>query len=140
MQFSHYKRRRTPSVIIVSLIDVLLVVLIFLMATTAFKKEQASLKLTLPESKTSQAGAAEIKPPLVITITTNAPYLFLGTTPVTIERVQAELTTRVKADSDLRVVIRADKDSSLGKSIKVIEAARLANVASIVFHTEKTEQ
>jgi biopolymer transport protein ExbD len=140
MQFSHYKRRRTPSVIIVSLIDVLLVVLIFLMATTAFKKEQASLKLALPESKISKAGAAETKPPLVITITTNVPYLFLGSTPVTIERIQAELDAGAKANPNLRVAIRADKRAPFGEVIKVIDAAKLAQVGSIDAYTEKVEQ
>lgn len=139
MQFSNYKRRRAPSVIIVSLIDVLLVVLIFLMATTAFKKEQAALKLTLPDSKTSKPGAAETKPPLVITITTNAPYLFLGSTPVTIERIEAELNTGVKANPNLRVAIRADIGASWGRVTKVIDAARLAQVGSIDAYTEKVE-
>ncbi len=140
MQFSNYKRRRAPSVIIVSLIDVLLVVLIFLMATTAFKKEQAALKLALPESKISKAGAAETKPPLVISITTNAPYLFLGSTPVTIERIQAELNTGAKANPNLRVAIRADKRAPFGEVIKVIDAAKLAQVGSIDAYTEKVEQ
>lgn len=140
MNFLPHKRRRAPSVIIVSLIDVLLVVLIFLMATTAFKKEQASLKLALPESKVSKAGAADTKPPLVITVTTNAPYLFLGSTPVTIERVQVELNEGVKANPNLRVAIRADKRAPFGEIIRIIDAAKLAQVASIDAYTEKTEQ
>jgi biopolymer transport protein ExbD len=140
MDFSTFKRRRAPSVIIVSLIDVLLVVLIFLMATTAFKKEQASLKLALPESKISKAGAADTKPPMVISVTTNAPYLFLGSTPVTIERIQSDLTSGVKANPNLRVAIRADKRAPFGEIIKVIDAAKLANVSSIDAFTEKTGQ
>lgn len=140
MQFSRNKKRRAPTVIIVSLIDVLLVVLIFLMATTAFKKEQASLKLALPESKTSKAGAAETKPPFVITVTTNKPYLFVGTQPVTAERLENELKTRVKSEPNLRVAIRADKWAPVGELIKVIDAAKIAQVASIDAYTEKVEK
>lgn len=140
MQFAHYKRRRAPSVIIVSLIDVLLVVLIFLMATTAFKKEQAALKLALPESKTSKAGAAETTPPLVISISTNAPYFFLGSTPVTIERIQTEMSTRAKANPNLRVAVRSDKGATVENYIKIIDAAKLAQVGSIDTYTEKVER
>ena len=56
MQFATRKRRGTPAVIIVSLIDVLIVVLIFLMVTTTFK-QQPALKLALPESNQQKTGA-----------------------------------------------------------------------------------
>lgn len=140
MQFSRTKKRRAPTVIIVSLIDVLLVVLIFLMATTAFKKEQASLKLALPESKTSKAGAAETKPPFLITITTNRPYLFVGTKPVTVEGLENELKTRVQSEPNLRVAIRADKWAPIGELVKAIDVARSAPVASLDIQTEKPEK
>ena len=58
MQFSTRKRRQAPTIIIVSLIDVLIVVLIFLMATTTFKQLPA-IQLALPESKQAKAGAAD---------------------------------------------------------------------------------
>ena len=139
MQFSKRTRHRAPSVIIVSLIDVLLVVLIFLMATTAFKKEQASLKLALPESKEAKAGATEAKPPFVITVTTNSPYFFLDNKPVSLDRVQKELESRAKADPQLKVAIRADKHSPFGEVIKIIDAAKIAQVGSINAYTEKVK-
>jgi len=84
MQFSGKKRRRAPTVIIVSLIDVLLVVLIFLMVSATFKREQPVLKLALPESQAAKPGAAEAKP-LIITIAAKAPYFYLTERPVTFE-------------------------------------------------------
>ena len=63
MRFGREKRKAAPSVIIVSLIDVLIVVLIFLMITTHFKNRESSLKLTLPESKEAkQGGSSDAKP------------------------------------------------------------------------------
>src|SRR3954451_10109358 len=103
MNFSGHKRRRPPSVIIVSLIDVLLVVLIFLMVTTAFKDTPA-FKVTLPET-TQQAPKTGVNdnPPLIITITTNTPPLYLGKTAVTFDRLKAELTQRAKENPRLIV-------------------------------------
>ena len=136
MQFTSHKRRRNPSVIIVSLIDVLLVVMIFLMVTTTFKKPQPALKLALPESRQAQPGAADTKP-LVITIATNAPYFYLAETPVTIERLQKELLAAVKLDPQVKVAIRADKKSPFGEVVKVIDAAKVAQVGSISAFTDK---
>jgi biopolymer transport protein ExbD len=136
MQFTRHKRRRAPSVIIVSLIDVLLVVLIFLMVTTTFKKIEPALKLSLPESKQAQAGASDSKP-FVIIVATNAPYFFLDDKPVTLDRLQKELVAAVKNDPRLKVSIKADKQSPFGEVIKIIDTAKGANVASISAATEK---
>src|ERR1051325_1545981 len=100
-------RHRTPSVIIVSLIDVLLVVLIFLMVTTTFKKTEPMLKLALPQSKQAKPGASDAKP-FVVYVSTNAPYFYLADKPVTFDRVQSELETAVKNDPQVKVTIKAD--------------------------------
>ena len=137
MNFNRHKRRRAPTVIIVSLIDVLLVVLIFLMVTSTFKKDlPPELKLALPESKQAKPGTAESKP-LIISVATNAHYLFLDDKPVTLDRVQKELAAAVKKDPQLKVAIKADKRSPFGEVIKVIDAAKSANVGSISAVTEK---
>jgi biopolymer transport protein ExbD len=131
MHFSSHKRRRTPSVIIVSLIDVLLVVLIFLMVTTAFKDTPA-FKLTLPETtqKPPQPGSTE-NVPLVITITTNAPHFYMGRNAVTLDRLRAELITRAKENPKLIVALRVDDQAAYGNFVKVTEAARAAHVFEV---------
>jgi|SRR5437588_8110721 len=130
MQFTTHKRRRPPSVIIVSLIDVLLVVLIFLMVTTTFRKEpQPAIKISLPESKQAKPGATDAKP-LVITIASNTPYLYLGDKPVTLDRLQNELTAAAKNDPELRVTIKPDKRAPVGELVTVWDAAKAANVGS----------
>ena len=58
MQFRANKKRSAPSVIIVSLIDVLMVVLIFLVVSTTFKERVPALDLNLPASQ--HAGSAII--------------------------------------------------------------------------------
>src|SRR2546425_4260369 len=121
MQFRTHKRRRTPSVIIVSLIDVLLVVLIFLMVSTTFKKEQPALKLSLPESKQAKPGATESKP-FVVSVATNAPYFFREDKPVTLDRLQNELLEEAKKNPQLKVAIKADKQAPFGEVIKIIDA------------------
>ena len=138
MHFTSFRQRhRAPSVIIVSLIDVLLVVLIFLMITTTFKKVEPTLKLALPESKQAKPGVADAKP-FVIFVSTNAPFFYLGERPVTLDRLEADLKAAAQKDPQLKVMIKADKRSPFGEVIKLIDAAKLANVASINIVTKKT--
>ena len=131
MNFSGHKRRRAPSVIIVSLIDVLLVVLIFLMVTTAFKDTPA-FKITLPETtrQPPQPGVND-NPPLIITITTNTPHFYMGKTAMTLDRIKAELVTRVRANPRLVIALRADDQAAYGNVVKVTEAAQVAQVSEI---------
>ncbi len=136
MRFATQKRRRTPAVIIVSLIDVLLVVLIFLMVTTTAKKIEPALKLNLPQSKEAKPGADE-KPPFVVQVTTNFPFFFIGDRPVTLDKLQSELTDAVKGNSQLKVAVKADRQAPFGEIVKVIDASKVAQVGSLNFVTEK---
>ena len=138
MQFAISKPRRTPAVIIVSLIDVLLVVLIFLMVTSTFKQKAApQLKLALPTATQAQPGTAEGKP-FVITVVTNFPYFFVENQPVTIDQLQKRLTTAAQEDPQVKVAIRADRLAPFGEVVKVIDAAKIAQVGSISAITERT--
>jgi biopolymer transport protein ExbD len=130
------KRRRTPTVIIVSLIDVLLVVLIFLMISTTLKSDPPAVKLSLPESSQAKPGATESKP-IVISISSNAPYFFLAERPVTFDHLQKELVAAAQRDPQVRVAIKADKQAPWGEFVKVWDAAKAANVAGINAITER---
>lgn len=136
MRFSSHKRKRTPSVIIVSLIDVLLVVLIFLMVTTTAKNVEPALKLNLPQSKEAQPGATDSKP-FVVQVTTNYPFFFVGNRAVTLDGLQNTLAAAVKKDPQLKVAVKADKQAPFGEIVKVIDASKLAKVGSLNFITEK---
>ena len=133
MRFTVRRRRQPPAVIIVSLIDIMIVLLIFLLVTTTFKDAPA-LKLTLPESKLTKddlkPGVNE-NPPLIVTITTNRPFFYLGKTPVTIDRLESELQERVKLNPGLILAIRADTEAAYGNFVKVTEAATQAKVKEI---------
>jgi biopolymer transport protein ExbD len=136
MRFVTQKRKRTPAVIIVSLIDVLLVVLIFLMVTTTAKKVEPALRLNLPQSKEAKPGSTDTKP-FVVQVTTNFPFFFLGDRPVTLDKLQSELAAAVKKDPQLKVAVKADKQAPFGEIVKVIDVSKLAEVGSLNFITEK---
>jgi len=134
MRFHERKRHGPPAIIIVSLVDVLMVVLIFLMVSTTFK-QQPAIKLKLPESKQAKEGANESKP-LIVTVANVEPYLYLETVPVTLEKLQTELVARHEKDPELSLFIRADAGAPFGQIIKVMDAAKLAKIASVSAYTK----
>lgn len=138
MRFTSHKHKRAPSVIIVSLIDVLLVVLIFLMVTTTVKKVEPSLRLTLPSSREAKPGAADDKKPFTILVSSNFPYFFIGNKAITYDKLERELAAAVKADPQLKVAIRSDKQAPVGEFIKLIDATTAAKVGALSIITEKS--
>src|SRR5919204_827759 len=64
------RKRRAPSIIIVSLVDILTILLIFFVVSTTFKKDQPEVQINLPESKTAAAVPAELEH-AVITVNQN---------------------------------------------------------------------
>ena len=131
MRFFVRKRRPTPTVIIVALIDVLIVLLIFLMVTTSFK-QQAAVRIVLPESTTAQKTGASENAPLIVSIDAKG-IMRLGADalPVTEERLRSEFMERAKKNPDLKIALSADKEAPFGQIIKVLDAAKEAGIKSI---------
>ena len=59
------RKRRAPSIIIVSLVDILTILLIFFVVSTTFKKDQPEVQINLPESKTAANVTAEFEHAIV---------------------------------------------------------------------------
>ncbi|HXE43070.1 MAG TPA: biopolymer transporter ExbD, partial [Candidatus Baltobacteraceae bacterium] len=109
MHFHVRKRRNTPTVIIVALIDVLIVLVIFLLVTTTFKQTSA-LKLALPESSQSKKAGATENPPYIVNIDTNGVYSVSENNhqlPVTFEQLQSKLKAKVLEKPDIILAINA---------------------------------
>jgi len=128
MQFVTRKRHQTPSVIIISLIDILIVLLIFLMVTTTFK-QMPSVKLTLPESKQGKEGVSPSS--MVVTVAKQEPFFYIDQRPVTYSKLQEEMKIRASKDAKLALSIRAGGDSQWSNVVRVMDAAKEANVKAV---------
>jgi biopolymer transport protein ExbD len=139
MKFLTRKRHTAPAVIIVALIDVLVVLVIFLLVTTTFK-QFPSMKLTLPESTAALKPGGNENPWFVVTIGTNAIAPFrLGANdlPVTSDQLDERLRAEVGKNPKLRLAVRADKNAAWQSVVKVMDAARAANIKTISAETKK---
>jgi biopolymer transport protein ExbD len=138
MRFITRKPRNPPSVIIVSLIDVLIVVLIFMMVATTFRQHPA-LRLALPESRQS-AKPGDTGDTLIITIMKEEPHLYLDLRPVTLERLLTELKASTARNPQVSLSIRADTGAPFGEVVKVMDAAKEAGITMVNAFTKNPAQ
>ena len=128
------KKRRAPSIIIVSLVDILTILLIFFVVSTTFKKDQPEVQINLPESKTAAAVPAEMEHAL-ITVDQNDDIQLDGraVSPDELEGAVRNLPATRKSS----LALQADKKASYGTIIKVMDALKLAGVKNLPAFTRE---
>lgn len=138
MHFQFRKRRQTPGVIIIALIDVLIVMLIFLMATTTFRQHPA-LKLALPESTQARKEGASLNAPLVLSVDLVGD-LRLGANlrPMTPDELMNALKIEVLKNPEAQLAIRSDEAAPFGRIVRVMDAAKEAGIKKVSAFTRKT--
>jgi biopolymer transport protein ExbD len=129
MQFVQNKRRTTPSVIIVSLVDVLMVVLIFLVVSTTFKESQAFIELAASSNSDGELG--NNAQPLVVVIPRDANHVLLAGEKIPITKLDAELKKRVATEPNLSLSIEADGKADFEVIVAVRDAAKSAGVKNL---------
>jgi biopolymer transport protein ExbD len=127
------RKRRAPSIIIVSLVDVLTILLIFFVVSTTFKKDQPEVQINLPEAKTATAAPAELDHSIV-TVDKNDDIKLDGQA-VGVEGL--EQAVRDLPDTKRSsLALQADKKASFGTIIKVMDKLKLAGVKNLPAFTE----
>jgi len=122
------RRRRAPSIIIISLVDILTILLIFFVVSTTFKKEQPEVQINLPESQTATSAPAETEHAIVSVDENDEIRLDGRSLPV------EELQTAVRdlpGQRKATLALQADKKASFGTIIKVMDALKLAGVKNL---------
>lgn len=132
------RKRRNPSIIIVSLIDILAILLIFFIVTTTFRKDLPSLKINLPESKTAEAAAAPKNEPLVLKVKSEK-EISLGDQPVNLPDLAAKLTAARSQAPDRPIALQADREAPFGLVVQVLDALKAAGIKNIPAFTQPQE-
>jgi biopolymer transport protein ExbD len=129
VQFSQNKRRTPPAVIIVSLVDVLMVVLIFLVVSTTFKKSQAYIELAASDNPAGELNSDA--QPLLITIPRDKDHVLLKGKEIALENLSAMLKKQVAANPELSLSIEADGKADFEIIVQVRDAAKSAGVKNL---------
>ena len=122
------RKRRAPSIIIVSLVDILTILLIFFVVSTTFKKDQPEVQINLPDSKTSTKTSTELDHAIVSVNETDEIRL----DGQLVEADQLEAAVRnLPPTRRAALALQADKKASFGTIIKVMDALKLAGVKNL---------
>lgn len=122
-----------PEINLIPLIDVLLVILIFLAATTSFTRYN-QIKLALPEAR---ADALENQT-IDIAVSREGLYALNAQllSGATAQDLAPALRTAANGRADAVLVINADAQATHESVVRVMEAARLAGIARVNFATQ----
>ncbi len=117
------RSREEPEINVISLVDVLLVLVLFFMVSTSFLRE-TEISLQLPEATTD----TDVEVPneaLEITVTQKGNYLVNGRELVNNERrtLRAAIERLIGAKRDLPVFIRADAEATHQAVITAMDVA-----------------
>ena len=122
------RKRRAPSIIIVSLVDILTILLIFFVVSTTFKKDQPEVQINLPESQTATNAPAETDHAIVSVSATDD--VLLDGHAVVVGELQKAVTD-LPAARRSTLALQADKKASFGTIIQVMDALKLAGVKNL---------
>ena len=134
MQF-RIKRYIKPVINIASLVDVLFLLLIFFMVTSAFV-EQPNIKLELPATRHSEVSRVERT---VLTLSRDG-QLFLKEKPVDKQNLEKELRRLMLDTGDEVLVLKADKMVPYGDVVDIMDYAKGAGFKKVVAPTIMEER
>jgi len=135
----YVKRRRTPQIIIVSLIDIFAMLLIFFIVTTTFKTAQSELSIKLPESKTATA-ANNPSEPIVLAISAYE-KLVLDDRPLkNVDELTSAIQEVTKKTPKRPLAMKADQKVSFGFLVQVLDSLKKAGVTNLPTFTRPPEQ
>ncbi|HKM59132.1 MAG TPA: biopolymer transporter ExbD [Chthoniobacterales bacterium] len=135
----YVKPKRTPVIIIVSLIDIFAMLLIFFIVTTTFKTAQSELAIKIPESKTATQSANPTDP-IVLAITADE-KIVLDTRPLSSVNDLSSALEEVQKNSPNRpLAMKADQKVSFGFLVQVLDELKKAGIKNLPTFTKAPDQ
>lgn len=125
-----------PDINIVSLIDVVLILLIFMMISTQFVT-QSGIEVNLPQAVTEEVKSTE---ELIITLTRKGNIYFKGKR-LTEESLRSKLESLAPKYGKIKpIIIKADKKVLHGRVVTMMDIAKESGFAKLAIATEKPQR
>jgi biopolymer transport protein ExbD len=128
-------RARTIAAINVTpLVDVVLVLLVILMVASTYIVAQ-TLKVQLPRAKSTDGTAEK---PTKIEILKGGTYRW-NEEPIAETAIPEKMKEAIAADSEMSLVVSADKEVMHGNVVHVLDLAKLAGITKFAINVQQTE-
>lgn len=126
------KQRKTVTIPMTPLIDIVFLLLIYFLLTTNFLSEE-EIHIKLPQAK---ASASQMKQELTVSVDRSG-KVFFKDQEVSLEQLSTTLAEMIDPDADQLVVVKADKDVILNAAVRVMDVAKTAGAARLSLSTER---
>ena len=123
----------------INLVDILLNLLIFFIASTTFRvasNAPNAVKVTLPEARTAEEIGKEKMAHLSIKVTPDD-KIYLDNRPVGLADLEKSLQDAKAKNPDVRLEFSADEKARYGTVMPIVDAARAAGIRDITAFTQK---
>jgi len=133
-------RHRSPQIRMINLVDILLNLLIFFIASTTFRvatNAPTAVKVTLPEARTAEEIGKEKIAHLLITITPDN-KIYLDQEPIDPTALEKALRDAKEKNPDVLLDLSADRKASYGTVVSIVDAARAAGIRNLTAFTQKS--
>lgn len=120
-----------PEIIVIPMIDVMMFLLFFFMVSSLAMAVQAGLPVNLPKASTSSQHPAQN---VTVTLTSGG-EVYVNTVKTTLDQVGPELK-KAGAGPENLIIINADKGTSYGNVVSVIDGAAKVGLTRFTFATE----
>lgn len=136
MDFISRKREREPvSINLTSLIDVVLLLLIFFMISTTFILHPG-LKIDLPKSSVEEVAQEEED---IIVVVTPDDQIMIADENYTYDTLYEKLMTMKKERPEAKLIIQADETASHGTVVEVLDNAKRTGFTMLSISTKRRE-
>jgi biopolymer transport protein ExbD len=139
VNFQRGVARDDPEINLIPLIDVLLVILIFLMVTTTYARF-AELQINLPEAKGDSAKESPAQVSVDVDAAGNYRVNNAALAAQTVDGLREAMLGAARGNKDSVVVISADAQASHQSVVRVMDAARRAELIRVTFVTQSAAQ
>ncbi len=136
MNFQRGRVREAPEINLIPMIDVFLVIIIFLMVTTAYAKF-SELQINLPQASGEQITAPTSQINVAVDASENYAINHAAAEFNGVQAMAQALRRAAEGQTDPTIIINADARAPHQAVINIMEAARLAGYGRITFTTSQ---
>ena len=137
--FEMSPRHRTPQIRMINLVDILLNLLIFFIASTTFRVASnmpSAVKVTLPEARTAEEIGKEKIAHVSIKVTPDD-KIYLDDQAIGLRDLEKSLRDAKAKNPDVLVEFSGDEKARYGTVMQIVDAARAAGIRDITAFTQK---
>lgn len=130
--FDNLQMKKKPIFMIIPMIDIIFFLLVFFMMNSLQTVAQKTLDVQLPKA---QSATVQTQIPTVITIDEQG-HIAFNNKSVSIDEARGLIETNLQGNPDAAVVLQADKNTSHGQVVVIMDMLKKAGIKKLAVAAE----